>query len=88
MVKKLFFFPVFLLCCVVCALPERMPLKSDAFEIDLSFTIGENLENKIYPLIRASDRKTVFAVVIRKYPERKKLLFNSVGFKNEVNEAM
>ena len=78
MVKKLFFLPVFLLCCMVCALPARMPLKGDALEIDLSFTIGENLENKIYPLIRATDGKTVFAVVVRKYPERKQLLFNTV----------
>ena len=78
MVKKLFFLPVFLLCCIVCALPERIPLKGDALEIDLSFTIGENLENQIYPLIRATDRKTVFAVVIRKYPERKQILFNTI----------
>jgi hypothetical protein len=68
---------------MACALPARIPLKGDALEIDLSFTIGENLENKIYPLIRASDRKTVFAAVIRKYPERKQILFNTIRLQKD-----
>ena len=67
-----------LLLTVFVSAAECVEIKDNAFETAFSVTVEKPLENKIYPLLRATNKKTVLGVVLRQYPDQKQQLFNTV----------
>lgn len=72
-----------LLFCAVSVFAGDFKLQNDAFEAEFSFVVEKPLENKIYPLLRCRNRKTVLGIVLRQYPGQKKILFNTVRLQED-----
>ena len=76
---------IFLALCLTACL--RVPgaekiwsLEGQDLEVEFALRVGEKLEPKIYPLLSATRRKTVFGAVLRKYAGKRPLLFNTARF--------
>ena len=67
-------------CLCVPGAEKMWRLDGQDFEVEFSLRVGENLEPKIYPLLSATRRKTVFGAVLRKYADKRALLFNTARF--------
>ncbi|MBR7104388.1 MAG: beta-galactosidase [Lentisphaeria bacterium] len=65
------------------AAENKLWLTGDDLEINFSFSAEKPLTDKIHPLLRAVDRKTVLGIVLRQYPGRKQILFNTVRLQKD-----
>ena len=74
---------MFLLLTVFAFSSDCTEIRNDVFETEFSVTVEKPLENRIYPLLRVSDRKTVLGVVLRQYPGQVKQLLNTVRLQKD-----
>ena len=62
------------------AADKQYAVGQNDLEISGSFSILKDLAPANYQLLRATNRRTVFSVLVKKYPGQKKILFNTVRY--------
>ena len=74
--------PLVLLAACLCAsgAEKVWSVEGQDFETEFSLCIAKELEPKIHPLLAATRRRTVFGAVLRKYKDRRELLFNTARY--------
>ena len=79
---KTFFLPLLVLifCCTAFAADKQYAIGKGDLEITGSFSILKDLAPANYQFLRATNRRTVFSILVKKYPNRKNILFNTVRY--------
>ena len=67
-------------CGTAFAADRQYAVGKGDLEITGTFSILKDLTPANYQLLRATNRRTVFSILVKKYPNQKKILFNTVRY--------